>query len=219
MVVDIDGTLVDSNYLHVVAWTRAFADAGIPLESWRLHRVMGMGGDRLVAELAGDDVESEKGDHLRELWQQHYDQLIDEVKPFGDAAGLLEALAERGLKVVIATSGRPEHTARALKALGIEGTYPYVDSSEASTTKPAPDLVERAIAEVKGDKAVMIGDTVWDAEAAAACDVPTIALLTGGIERATLADAGAVVYESPHDLLRNLDEALSRVAAGQTESG
>lgn len=211
-VVDLDGTLVDSNYQHVMAWSRAFADLELPIETWKLHQHMGMGGDRLVSEVAGEAIETRYGDELRDHWRRHYDELIEEIRPIDGAADLMRGLADKGLKVVVASSGRPEHTRRALELVGIEGQFPSTDASDADATKPAPDLIDLAVKHVDGRKAVMIGDTVWDIEAAGRCGHPTIAVLTGGIERSKLRDAGAIVFASARDLLNHLHEALKAAA-------
>ena len=217
-VVDIDGTLVDSSYHQVLAWSRAFAVLHVPVDSWRLHQHMGMGGDRLVSAVAGEAVEARSGDELREHWRRNYDELISEVRPLDGAGELMDGLAEKGLKVVIASSGKPEHTDRAMQLVGIDRRFPSTDSEDADATKPAPDLVSAAVEKVEGTKAVMIGDTVWDVKAAAECGFPTIALLTGGIARSTLREAGAIVFESPRHLLNHLDDALEAAARAGTVS-
>jgi HAD superfamily hydrolase (TIGR01549 family) len=215
-IVDVDGTLVDSNYQQVLAWSRAFAELRVPVELWQLHQHMGMGGDRLVSAVAGEAIEECLGDDLREQWRRHYDDLISEVRPVDGADELLDGLAARALSVVIASSGKPEHTDRAMKLVGIDGRFPTTDAEDADATKPAPDLVSVAVNKVEGTRAVMIGDTVWDVKAAARCGYPTIALLTGGIARSTLREAGAVVFESPRDLLNHLDDALEAAAQAAT---
>lgn len=215
-VVDLDGTLVDSNYQQVLAWSRAFAELDVPVELWRLHQHMGMGGDRLVGAVAGKAIEVRSGDELRDRWRRNYDELIGEVQPLDGAAELMDGLAGQGLKVVIASSGRPEHTQRAMRLVGIDGRFPSTDSQDADATKPAPDLVKTAVEKVEGTGAVMIGDTVWDIEAAERSGFPTIAVLTGGIARSLLQEAGATVFTSPRDLLEHLDQALEAAAHANT---
>ncbi len=210
-VVDVDGTLVDSNYQQVLAWSRAFVEFDVPVESWRLHRFMGMGGDRLVAAVAGEAVEARSGSGLRDRWRHHYDELISDVQPLDGAAELMDALADQGLNVVVASSGQPEHTDWAMKLVGRGGRYPSTDAEDAEATKPSPDLVRTAVEKVGGSRAVMIGDTVWDVEAARRCGFPTLAVLTGGIAQSALQDAGAVVFASPRDLLNNLGDALHAI--------
>lgn len=215
-VVDLDGTLVDSNYQQVLAWSRAFAELNVPVELWQLHQHMGMGGDRLVAAVAGKAIEVRSGDELRDRWRRNYDDLIGEVQPLDGAAELMDGLAGQGLKVVIASSGRPEHTQRAMRLVGIDGRFPSTDSQDADATKPAPDLVKTAVEKVEGTAAVMIGDTVWDIEAAERSGFPTIAVLTGGIARSSLQEAGATVFTSPRDPLEHLDQALEAAAHADT---
>ncbi|WP_209720172.1 HAD family hydrolase [Marmoricola sp. OAE513] len=210
VVVDIDGTLVDSNYLHVVAWKRAFQAHDVPVVCSRLHEVMGMGGDRLVEEIAGDEVERDLGDRLRDTWTQRYDELIDELRPLPRAAELLGAIEERGARVVLASSGKPQHTRHSLELLGLtEDSYPMVTSEEVDTTKPDPEIVSAALAEVGARTGLMIGDTVWDVKAAAGVGVPSVAVRTGGIAAAVLRDAGArAVYDDVAGVLDHLAEVL-----------
>jgi HAD superfamily hydrolase (TIGR01549 family) len=211
-VVDIDGTLIDSTYHHIVAWSQAFAQAGIPVESWRLHRHMGMGGDRLIAAVTNDAVEASMGDTLRTLWRHNYDTLQHYVRPLDGANELLQALASAGLKVVIASSGDPHHTRHALRILQIERSFPVIDADDAPSSKPAPDLIKAAVTKVGGERAVMIGDTQWDVEAALSCGHPAIALCTGGVESTVLSMSAAAVFATPRDLAERLDEALTRAS-------
>ncbi|MFL6155768.1 MAG: HAD family hydrolase [Marmoricola sp.] len=213
---DIDGTLVDSNYQHIEAWSRAFGDRGIHVPTWVLHDHMGMGGDQLVAEVAGDEVETDLGDELRAAWSEAYDALLDRVRPFASAAALLSRTAALGTSVVLATSGKPEHTTRALQLLGLDDhSYPIVTSEEVGATKPAPDLVEAALAAAGGRSGLVIGDTVWDVRAAGRAGLPAVALRTGGTARCVLDDAGAVsVYDDPTALLANLEMELRHPAKG-----
>lgn len=211
-VVDLDGTLIDSSYHHVLAWSQAFAQAGIPVESWRIHRLMGMGGDKLVAAATNDAVEAGLGDTLRALWKHNYGLLLHYVHPLEGAVTLLRALEARGLNVVIASSGDPSHTQRALELLRIRDEFPVIDANDASATKPEPDLIRVAVEEVAGDRAVVIGDTRWDIEAAARSGFPAIALCTGGIDWATLSAAAAAVFATPRELAERLDGALASAA-------
>ncbi|WP_183407090.1 HAD family hydrolase [Nocardioides marmorisolisilvae] len=193
IVFDVDGTLVDSSYLHLRAWTRAFSDVGVWVPTWRLHACMGMGGDHLVAAAAGDAVENAVGDEIRDRWRTGYGELIDEVRPLPDALAVLEACRRSGLAVVLATSGNQDHVGRTLEILGAgHDEYPVVNSADVASTKPAGDLVERALDVVHGNTAAMVGDTVWDVQAGDAVGVPVIGVLTGGVSRAALHDAGAM---------------------------
>ena len=213
IILDIDGTLLDSTYHHTVAWSRAFLAHDLRLPLWQVHRAIGMGGDRLVAHVAGDEVEEEHGDAIRSVWEREYDAMIDQVGLLDGARLLLEACQERGLRVALASSSIPRHAQYALDLLDADRRADTATTAEdAEESKPDPELIDVALDRVDGDRAVFVGDTVWDVRAAAARGIPTIGVQSGGIGRGELEDAGAVaVYEGPHDLLRHLDEAL-RVA-------
>jgi len=210
-VFDIDGTLLDSNYHHALAWSRAFdhvLDRHVPVAS--IHRHIGMGGDRLVAAVAGDEVEEQHGDEIRDRWESEYDAMIGGTRLFDGATELLAAIGRAGPKVVLASSSIPKHAARALDLLDAdEHSDAWTTSEDAEESKPEPELLDKALAKVEGGRAVMVGDAVWDVEAANRRDIPTIALAVGGYSRQELLDAGAIaVYEDPADLLEHLDEAL-----------
>ena len=210
-VFDIDGTLLDSNYHHALAWSRAFdavLDRHVPVAA--IHRAIGMGGDRLVAAVAGDDVEDEHGDRLRDRWESEYDQVSGETQLLDGAHDLLVAVGEAGLDVVLASSSIPKHAQRPLHLLHAdEHADAWTTSEDAEESKPAPELLDRALDKVGGGRAVVVGDAVWDVEAANRRDLPTIALLTGGYGREELLEAGALaVYADPRDLLAHFDEAF-----------
>lgn len=211
VVLDIDGTLLDSNYHHAVAWSRAFEqvlDRHVPIAA--IHRHLGMGGDRLVPAVAGDEVEEQHGDAVRERWEKAYDEVIDQTRLFESARELLAAIGAAGLKVVLASSSIPRHAERPLELLRAdEHSDAWTTSEDAEESKPDPELLDAALARVGGGRAVMVGDAVWDVEAANAQGIPTIGLLCGGYGSQELLDAGAVaVYADPADLLAHLDEAL-----------
>jgi HAD superfamily hydrolase (TIGR01549 family) len=210
IILDIDGTLLDSTYHHTIAWSRAFLARGLRLPLWQIHRAIGMGGDRLVAHVAGDRFEEEHGDEARDTWEKEYDALIEQVGLLDGARLLLEACHERGLRVALASSSIPRHAQHALDLLDADRRADAATTAEdAEESKPDPELIDAALERVDGDRAVFVGDTVWDVRAAAARGIPTIGVLSGGIGRNELDDAGAVVvYEGPDDLLRHLDEAL-----------
>lgn len=192
-VFDVDGTLVDSSYHHLLAWSRAFAEVGVVVPSWRLHRVMGMGGDHLVAAVAGDVVDNAVGDEVRDRWRKAYDELLAEVRPFPDAVAVLERFRRAGLDVVLATSGNEEHIGRTLEILELgHDDFPLVSSADVDDTKPASDLVELAMRAVGGRSGLLVGDTVWDVEAGDRAGVPVVGVLTGGVGEAALRGAGAV---------------------------
>jgi HAD superfamily hydrolase (TIGR01549 family) len=205
---DIDGTLVDSNYHHALAWYRAFRLHGLAIPVWRCHRAIGMGGDQLVRYLAGEGFEKEHGDVVRLQEKTLYAQLIAETQPFEDARGLIEDLKGLGCTIVVASSAQTKDTQHYLDLLDartlIDGS---TDSGSVDATKPAPDLIEAALEIAGGGKAVLIGDSTWDCEAAKAAKVPTICVLTGGFGADELTDAGAIaVYESLGELREKLDE-------------
>lgn len=201
-IVDIDGTLVDSNYHHALAWYRAFRGVGIVLEVWRLHRLNGMGADQLVERIAGGRVESEHGGEIRARKDDLFARMRDEIAPIDGALVLLHALRDGGRRIVLATSATPDEAEHYIDLLGArEAIDGWTSAADVDATKPEPDLVEEAVARAGGPPAVMIGDSVWDCEAAARAGLPTVALLTGGFGRDELIAAGArAVHESPRVL-------------------
>ena len=205
---DIDGTLVDSNYQHALAWYRAFRLHGITIPVWRCHRAIGMGGDQLVGYLAGEGFAREHGATVRTEEHALYAQMIDEVQAFEDARGLIEDLKRGGSKIVAVSSAKPEDTQHYLDLLDARDLVDgWTDSSSVERTKPAPDLVEAALKLIGADRGVMIGDSTWDCEAAKAAKVKTLAVRTGGFGADELLDAGAVaVYESLGELRAHLDD-------------
>jgi HAD superfamily hydrolase (TIGR01509 family) len=207
-ILDVDGTLVDTNYQHVIAWSRAFARHDIVLPLWRIHRHIGMGGDQFVAALAGDDVERERGDDIRAAEKELYFELIAEVKPLAGARELTEVLKERGHAVVLASSAKAEEVDHYLDLLDArELADGWTTSADVEATKPHPDLVVAAVEKAGGGEAVMVGDTPWDCESARGAGVPTVCVLTGGFSEQELQDAGAVaVFESIAQLAERLDE-------------
>jgi phosphoglycolate phosphatase-like HAD superfamily hydrolase len=208
VVLDVDGTLVDSVYQHTMLWVKAFDEVGVYVPAWKLHRAIGMGGDRLVAHVAGDDVEEQHGERLREMHDKGFDDTIDHISPLPGAAELLAGLRARGVKVVLASSGIQEQTERLLAIVGEEDKVEDSPSSDdVDASKPAPDLVDAAIARVEGSRAVVIGDAIWDVKAAKEAGVFCIALLSGGFGESELRENGAdLVFETPQDVLDHLDE-------------
>jgi HAD superfamily hydrolase (TIGR01509 family) len=207
-ILDVDGTLVDTNYHHVIAWYRAFRRHDILLPLWRIHRHIGMGGDQVVGALAGEEVERVRGDDIRAAEKELYFELIDEVEPFEGARGLIESLKERGHAVVLASSAKAEEIDRYLDLLDArELADGWTTSADVEATKPHPDLVVAAVEKAGGGDAVMVGDTPWDCESARGAGVPTVCVLTGGFSEQELRDAGAVaVFESIAQLAERLDE-------------
>ena len=205
-ILDIDGTLVDSNYFHALAWYRAMREHGHSPPLWRIHRAVGMGGDQLVGALLGDDVEKRQGDDIRATEKDRYFEMIDEVQPLQGARRLIEDLKERELRVVLASSAKPEEVDHYLDLLDArELADAWTSSGDVEHTKPAPDLVRTALDRIGGGEAVMVGDSVWDCRAARNADVDTIAVLTGGFSDAELLRAGAViVFDSIVELCERL---------------
>jgi HAD superfamily hydrolase (TIGR01549 family) len=200
---DIDGTLVDSTYHHALAWQRAFARHEVVLPLWRIHRTVGMGGDKLVAEVAGEDVEERIGDALRDAWREEYVAIKAEVDPLPGAAELVRALADAGFTVALASSGDPEFADEALDDLDIRDQVALLTTSEdAEESKPEPDLIGVTLDGLEGiRRAVMIGDTPYDVESAERAGLGCIGLRSGGYSKAELVDAGAVlVVDAPEDL-------------------
>ena len=210
VVLDVDGTLLDSNYHHTVAWARAFGHAGITVPLWRIHRAIGMGGDRLVAAVAGDEDEREHGDEIRDQWEREYDEIIDQTVLLPGAKELLTALRERDVGVALASSSIPKHAEHAFKLLDADDVADTATTSEdAEESKPDPELVEEALSRLEGGGACVVGDSVWDVEAAKRAGVPAYGVLSGGTSRAELEKVGAVaVYEDARDLLDHLDDWL-----------
>jgi HAD superfamily hydrolase (TIGR01509 family) len=207
-ILDIDGTLVDSNYQHALAWYRAFRLHGITIPVWRCHRAIGMGGDQLVAYLAGEGFDREEGDTVRTEEHALFAQLRHEVQPVAGARGLVEDLKARGCKVVIASSAKAEDLAYYLDLLDVrELADGWTDSSTVERTKPEPDLVEAAVEIAGGGPAVMIGDSTWDVEAAKKLKMRTLCVRTGGFGGDELLEAGAeAVFDSIEDLRARLGD-------------
>ena len=210
-VLDVDGTLVDTNYQHALAWYRAFRSLGETFPIWRIHRLIGMGGDQLVAALGGDDVEARIGDEARERWVEEADPLMTEVALLPGARELVVALKERGHRVVLASSGKPHHVDHALDLLDVRDVVDgWTTSEDVEETKPAPDLLYVALEKIGAPAdapSVVIGDSVYDVEAAKNARMPALVVRSGGFGDDELREAGAVaIYDTPADLTAALDE-------------
>jgi len=205
-ILDIDGTLVDSNYFHAIAWYRAFRAHGHTLPMWRIHRAIGMGGDQMIAALLSDEVEERGGDDVRDTETEQYMALIEEVRPLEGARGLIEDLKRSGSQVVLASSAKPDEVDHYLDLLDARDLADaWTTSGDVEETKPAPDLVNSALEKIGGGPAVMIGDSVYDCEAAGNAGVETIAVLTGGFSDSELLKAGArIVFASIVELRERL---------------
>jgi HAD superfamily hydrolase (TIGR01549 family) len=208
VIFDVDGTLVDTNYHHAVAWFRAFRSKDVTVPVWHIHRAIGMGGDRLVEHVAGRAVEDEHGDYLRDRWKQEYERMIDEVVPLDGARDLLVAAREHGYRVALASSGDPDHVRHYIDLLDARDLADeWTSSEDAETSKPAPDLVTTAVDRIGGGRAVLVGDSTWDCLAAKRAGLPCVAVLTGGFSDTELQEAGAdTVFESLPDLRKALPD-------------
>jgi HAD superfamily hydrolase (TIGR01509 family) len=208
---DIDGTLVDSNYLHVSAWLRAFDAEGLPADGWRIHRCIGMDGTTLVRTLA-EDASQDTLDRLKDRHSEFYKETTALLQPLPGARDLLRWVAEHGVQVVLATSAPEDELATLRELLDCEAVISAVTSSEdVDTAKPKPDIVNVALerAGVNAEDAVFVGDAVWDCEAAKRAGVPSIGVQSGGVSPAELRDAGAAeVFEDAGDLLAHVDSTL-----------
>jgi HAD superfamily hydrolase (TIGR01549 family) len=205
---DVDGTLVDTNYQHALAWYRAFRRHGITLPVWRIHRHIGMGGDQLVKALAGAEADRELGDDIRAAEADAYQELVGEVEPFEGARELIADLKNTGHAVILASSAKECDLDVYLEQLAArELVDGWTTSADVEATKPEPDLVLAALERAGGDEAVMVGDSTWDCEAAGRAGIATVAVLTGGFSQQELRAAGAVaVFESVDELRRRLGE-------------
>jgi HAD superfamily hydrolase (TIGR01509 family) len=209
---DVDGTLVDSNYLHAVTWWDAFLQAGHEIPMARIHRAIGMGSDQLLDELLPDDRERDDDAGIRTAHSALYATYWSRLRPLPHAAELLRACKERGLRVVLASSADEREFAVLRAALDAEDAIDEATSSaDVERSKPAADLVQVALdrAGASAAEAVFVGDTVWDVRACRQAGVRCIGLLSGGVGRDELIGAGAAqVYDGPAELLAALPESL-----------
>ena len=209
---DLDGTLVDSVYQHVLAWREALEQAGIELSVWRIHRRIGMSGGLFINALlreTGHRLAGEEAARLQRLHAEAYVRQVKQVRPLPGAKELLAYLSKAGVPWAIATSGRLETAGPALEILGVGSDVPVVTRDQVSYAKPDPDLFLAAAERLKVNisDSVVIGDSVWDLLAARRARALGIGLLSGGYGQDELERAGAYrVYQDPADLLRHLDE-------------
>lgn len=202
-ILDVDGTLVDTNYHHALAWHRALHAHGHHVQMWKVHRHIGMGGDQILPALIGEKAAAAEGDAIREAEAEAYGELIGEVEPMAGARGLIEKLQAESSTVILASSAKQEEVDHYLDLLDArELVDGWTTSADVERTKPEPDLVHAALAKAGDeDPSVMVGDSVWDVKAAKAAGLPTLAVLTGGFSEAELREAGAAqVVESIEEL-------------------
>jgi len=209
---DLDGTLIDSVYQHVLAWREALEQGGIRLAVWRIHRRIGMSGGLFVNALLRETGREIGGDEAERLQQFHaaaYARLASQVRPLPGAEQLLSYLSQTQVPYAIATSGRPESAAPALKALNVPAAIPVVTRDQVRHAKPDPDLFLAAADRlgVSIHDAIVVGDSIWDLLAAQRARALGVGLLSGGYGQEELERAGAYrVYQDPLDLLTHLDE-------------
>jgi HAD superfamily hydrolase (TIGR01509 family) len=206
---DIDGTLVDSNYLHVHAWFRAFSDAGIDVDAWRIHRSIGMDGATLLKTLSGDASDQAR-QRAEDLHSRYYKETTSLLRLMPGAREVMRTVEQLGLQVVLATSAPEDELSILRSLLDSEDLVSTVTSADdVGVAKPNPDIVEVALerARVAADRAVFIGDTVWDAEASGRAGVPSIGVLSGGVSRDELEKAGAgQVFDDVRQLNDNIED-------------
>lgn len=206
---DVDGTLVDSNYLHVQAWAEALAEVGRPSPAWKVHRSIGMDSTKLLERLLGSDADA-LGQRASELHAEKFQDLADKIQPFECARALLRAVHAREILVVLATSAPKDELARLRRALDCDDAISAVTSSaDVQDAKPSPEVIDVALDKIgiAAEQAVLVGDAVWDAKAAARAGVKFVGLRCGGIAADDLRRAGATaIYDDPCDLLHGLDD-------------
>ena len=214
VVLDLDGTLVDSVYQHVVSWQAAFHDVGLHVGAVRIHEAIGMGGDRLVAEVAGASAETAMGDEVRKLHDAYFRAGLRTITPLDGAPELVEALVEHGHRVVVASSSESDLVDDLLDIVGIgHQLHAVVTGSDDVASKPAADTVQLALERAGGGAGVVVGDATWDAQSAVAAGMRSIGLRSGGVSADRLLAAGATaVHDGPRDLLDHLDEGPLRSA-------
>jgi HAD superfamily hydrolase (TIGR01549 family) len=206
---DVDGTLVDSNLLHVDAWQRAFSRCGVDVDSWRIHRAIGQDSALLVETLAGDR-DPAWVDEVKGLHSEYYGELAPRLRRFGSVPELLATLDGRGIRVVLATSAPQDELRLLREAIDADAAiHAATSADDVDTAKPAPTLIEVALERAGADasEALFVGDSTWDMIAARRAGVAPYGLRSGGVSAAELQEAGAVeVFDDPADLLAHLAE-------------
>ena len=210
---DLDGTLVDSVYQHVLAWHTALRDCGFNLSVWKIHRRIGMSGGLLVRaltrELKGGNLDEAVAEKLRRRHAEEYAKLLPQVQPLPGAIDLLKELTASHVPWAIATSGALETAGPVLKMLDIPASVPIVTRDQVKRAKPDPDLFLRAAEKlgIEAGQAMVVGDSVWDMLAARRANFLGVGILAGGYGQQELDQAGAYrVYADPQEMLQHLDE-------------
>ncbi len=213
VLLDIDGTLVDSNYHHTLAWSRALRRGGIVAPMAEIHRVIGMGADHLLERFAAG-----RDEPFEQWWHAAFEPFLDELAPTPGAADLVARLDGLGFVNVYATSGSAQDVGRLRTIIGADASITAaVNSSEVAATKPDPDIFELAMARVDADRSrtLVLGDSVWDVRAATACGLGCVAVTCGGTSAAELDAAGALAtYRDPRDVLQRFDTSPFAALAG-----
>jgi HAD superfamily hydrolase (TIGR01509 family) len=212
LVFDLDGTLVDTVYAHVYAWQRAFTEAGMPIDGWRIHRRIGMSGGlfaRAAGREVGRDLSAEEAEELQQRHGELFRELLPERRPLPGAVRLLQELREHGVVHGIATSGRRPEIDQSLDALAVPAETVVVERGDVTRAKPEPDLFLLCAQRlgVQPAECYVIGDAVWDLLAARRAGMLSIGLLSGGYGEAELTAAGAYrVYRDAEEFRTSLDE-------------
>lgn len=213
---DVDGTLIDSNYHHVVAWHHAFLDVDQEVPCWRILGLIGRSGDELVSALLGDELADRHGSQVKKLHTKYFLDSASVIRRLPGTRELLEAIAERGWRSVLATSAGEEELAVLRGALDSEDLISAVTSAaDVDRAKPHPDIVAIALERIGAapDDAIFLGDAVWDVHAAQKAGVPAAAVLSGGTSREALQEAGAAaIYEGPLDVHEHIEGFCQLVA-------
>ncbi|MCW2973220.1 MAG: family hydrolase [Thermoleophilia bacterium] len=219
---DVDGTIVDSNVHHVIAWQRAFRDVDRDVASTTLLPLMGMGGDHLVAEIFDDDAETSFGDEVRDAHDRYFEQMMAWIRPLPGARELVEALLRRDVQVVLATSSGIDHVREHAELVGLDlDRLTFVTAEDLEHTKPSPDVYLTALEKTGLDRAeaIVIGDAIWDVRAGTAAGIASIAIPSAGGQSSKLTEVGAVaVYADAFELRDDLDAALALAGTGRAQS-
>ncbi|MDQ4491260.1 HAD family hydrolase [Sinomonas sp. ASV486] len=209
---DVDGTLVDSTYFHTLAWWYGFRRLGHDVRMNEIHRLVGMGGQKIVERLLGPGRDSSQDTQILDTHGAVFSTFWPHLRPFDGARGLLERCKAQELTVVLASSARQQDLEVLRSVIGADGLIDAATSSaDAEESKPAPDILIAALEAggLEASEVLFVGDAVWDVQAAAALDIPTVGLASGGYSEAELRDAGAVeVFPAPRELLEGFKESV-----------